>query len=157
MSQCPVPDQRQLDRLFGAFLKENVAEWQAAFKREGYAVSNIIPIWHDGAPYYYQVNVARDLLNLQAELMSCVKLRVFPDWKDENLLYLDTIIYGPTGERWNPAYSTWAVRRDESAVLKMLGSINRKMLLEIVLEEIRKPGRMAPSSPKHWMPGKELR
>lgn len=132
----------QVEPILVAILK-HVA---AGLKREGYSTYEVTPS-DNSSRCKRAIGVARDRMTLEEKASHVVLYVRFQDHQG----WLQTAVV--TDEEWfYPACTTWVWDAKERGVEQPLFEIDREHLLRMILEELPKPRRLAPVSPKHWMP-----
>lgn len=120
----------------------------AGLKREGYSTYEVTP--HVDTRCKRAIGVARDPMTLEdkaSHVVLYVRFQGHQGW-------LQTAVV--TDEEWfYPPCTTWVWDAKERGVEQPLLEIDRGRLLRGILEELPKPRRLAPVSPKHWMPAKK--
>lgn len=136
-----------VEQMFGAGIAEILEGMRRPLQAQGYAVSIVIRRWA-GMRY---LPLAHDPLVLENEATH-VMISASAIAAAEHRAFMQAFIRSPEKGDFSLPNATWVCNRTTEAVREMFGKIDRPKLLQTVIDELPRPGRLQPASPKGWTP-----
>lgn len=141
-----------VEQMFGGGIAEILEGMRQPLEARGYAVSIVIRRWA-GMRY---LPIAHDPLVLENQA-SLIMISASAIAAAEHRAFMQAFIRSPQKGDFSLPNATWVCNRTTEGAREMFGRIDRKKLLEAVIDELPRLGRMQSASPKGWTPRRSVR